>query len=125
MFGGTEDVGVRWMDDTWLWSLHTGEWTEWTGASRPSPRKEYGMTQLHDGTVVIIGGMTGHSTRTDEVWLFSFPTGWQQWANPTAHRVQPVARSMQVVVNFGDGECVMFGQSRRQWRLLVCLSMPP
>lgn len=84
LFGGTDGIfpSETWLDETWIYDLSAGSWTEDTVGTSPSARYGHAMATVY-GTdqVVLFGGWTD-SGYNDETWVYDLSAS--SWTEDTS-----------------------------------------
>jgi hypothetical protein len=107
LFGGRNAAGT-WLDDTWVFELDTGTWTELDPPTSPPARNAHGMALVEPGTVVMYGGTAtaGAGGGFGDTWAFDVAAeDWDQLNPP----LSPPARFQHEMVSIGDGRALVFG----------------
>lgn len=110
LFGGRDAAGVR-LDDTWVFDLETGVWTQLTPATSPSMRDAHRMVYAGNDTVILFGGNTqlgsgGTTQPQQETW--SFDVVAEDWTLLAPATVPP-ARYQHAMVRVGAGSILVYG----------------
>lgn len=79
LFGGQTD-GQSFLGDLWALDLAGGGWTQ-LDVARPSPRKFYSWSEVHDTGMFLLHGGQTEGGESGETWLFNtFERAWSQLA---------------------------------------------
>jgi N-acetylneuraminic acid mutarotase len=73
LFGGwnpTSIIDPGYYGDTWVFDLETQSWNEIKPKKKPSPRRNFGLAQLMNGKVLLLGGDTVVATYSNDTWIF-------------------------------------------------------
>jgi hypothetical protein len=82
LFGGWLPSGLingGYYNDTWIFDLDSLTWNEIKPINNPSPRENFGLTQLIDGKVLLFGGDTVDLSLANDTWIFSIDSNnWKR-----------------------------------------------
>ena len=105
LFGGMDDYyGPN--DETWVYDLSDGTWTEKSPTAHPSARSMSAMASIGDDKVLLFGGMDDYYGPNDETWVYDLSDGTWTEKSPTAH---PSARGFPAMASIGGGKVLLFG----------------
>lgn len=107
LFGGWD--GFQCLDDTWMYSPDTNEWTELQPAGAlPPPRDGHAMVyEPHSGTVIMFGGWTGEVELND---LWAYDPAANEWTELHPTGATPPARDNHAMAyDPQSGRIVLFG----------------
>eukprot|EP01062_Namystynia_karyoxenos_P005524 TRINITY_DN11924_c0_g2_i1.p1 TRINITY_DN11924_c0_g2~~TRINITY_DN11924_c0_g2_i1.p1 ORF type:complete len:808 (+),score=182.92 TRINITY_DN11924_c0_g2_i1:77-2425(+) len=85
VFGGFGNVNTTKYNDTWEFSLETGQWTELAaGGTVPSPRSGHAAALAAPGRLTVVGGADSAHRRLGDVYTLDLAAGLWRRANVTA-----------------------------------------
>ena len=142
LFGGYN--GGQHLGDTWLFDLSNKEWASIgnsLSATAPSARKDFAMTSLGAGKVMLFGGFDGINQYLNDTWVFDDQSnkGWTLIGIPTNTKA-PSSRASHAMALLREGIVVLFGgwdgsqelndtwifyQSTKTWATLTTQAPPP
>ncbi len=105
LFGGY-DITQSHKNDTWIFDLTTGEWTQLNPSVKPSLRQIPCLSYIAENKVLFFGGRNHFGNEFDDTWIFDLTTGQWTQLNPTVH---PSARFYHDMSLLREGEVLLFG----------------
>ncbi|OGU16247.1 MAG: hypothetical protein A2X61_14280 [Ignavibacteria bacterium GWB2_35_12] len=73
LFGGWDPKNLidgDYKGDTWIFDLETLSWSEIKSLTKPSARISFGLAQLSDGKVILVGGDTVEANYANDTWIY-------------------------------------------------------
>jgi N-acetylneuraminic acid mutarotase len=105
MFGGG-GAATWWWDDTWVFDLSEGTWTELSPIVSPPGRHWHAMVSMGDDQALMFGGDAYPKGLTDETWVYDFSDNTWTLLNPS---VSPSPRREVVMADIGGDHVLLFG----------------
>lgn len=110
LFGGTETNGPdeTLLDDTWIFDLATGEWTQSMPAESPPARYQHRMVAGGEGVAIAYGGRPDFGMEFEDTWAFDVAT--ETWTD-LAPATSPGPRSALALAFDGVDTIALVGGS--------------
>jgi N-acetylneuraminic acid mutarotase len=105
LFGGWHQT-LLYVNDTWIFDLSEGTWTEIFPAASPTVRHWYAMASIDDSRVIVFGGNDPDPGLQDDTWVYF--VGANTWVEQnTASKPSP--RREVVMADLGGNHVLLFG----------------
>lgn len=105
LFGGIDD-GFSFHNETWIYDLSEGTWTNTSPSSPPSARNFFSLAKIGDDKVLMFGGRDDSGVPNNQTWIYDLGDNtWTQDASGTS----PTARWGHGLCEIGTGEVLFFG----------------
>jgi hypothetical protein len=102
LFGGGHEATSDWLDDTWVYDLSDGTWTEQAPSSNPGPRGYHDMAYIGGDQVLLYTGGPASETwiydLSDDTWTCEHPSPGPTWSG-----------AGYAVAYIGDDQVLLFG----------------
>jgi len=106
LFGGDAwDSGFT--DETWIYDLSDGTWTQMSPASKPSPRAEHAMAYVGDDKVILYGGYDSGYNSLADVWVYDLSD--DNWTSKSGLASVYSARDNHAMAYIGGDKVLVHG----------------
>jgi hypothetical protein len=92
-------------DQTWVYDVSDGTWTQQSPSSKPSARERHAMQYIGGDQVLLFGGFYS-PTYYDDTWLYDLSAGTWTQQSPS---LKPSARGDHAMAYLGGDQVLLFG----------------